>query len=336
MTAVTDVGRENELELRSLTTMAKLATGFTLGFVVTNQPRLADSARHALAAAVGEEGVGVLRLTAGDDDLLVAIRGAAGARSLLVTGVEELLDPKGEKRSLALGQLNLDRVALPAACPVPLVFVCARWALRELIRSASDVWSWRSGLYRLRGDAEAIDEAVSGLVFDGSSDERPRRVTQRVLHHLLDEVPAGDAGLRLQILLRLGGIETGFGSYDEADDAYRRALAISTDLGDRMGEANSLRGLADTSMLRDRYDEADDAYRQALAIATDLGDRLGEAYASRGVGQVSLAQGRPAEAGDAFRRAETLFRQLGMTEDAADVAERLTSLEAKGLAPPAG
>lgn len=102
------------------------------------------------------------------------------------------------------------------------------------------MWSWRSGLYRLRGDAEAIDEALADLVLDPSTDERVRRVSQRVLRHLLDELGGGHDVLRLAVLQRLGDIDTSFGEYDAAERSYRQALAVATDLSDRRGEASSL------------------------------------------------------------------------------------------------
>ncbi len=283
-------GVENELELRALTTMVRLASRFTLGFVVANQPRLLQAARRALAGALGEGGVALLQVGADPEaDLLEAIAQAARPSAVAVVaveGVERLLDPKGESPSPAVARLNLRRTELGEACPKPLVFLLARWALRELTRSAPDLWAWRSGLYRLRGDPHEIEEALEGLVTDPSGEQRTRRMSRRVLRHLLDEVPGDDAALRHRVLLELAGVEVDFGSYEEADGYYHRALDIATELGDRRGESYSLQGLAHTARLRGRYEEADGYYH----------------------------------------RAETLFRQLGLTADATAAAEARAKL----------
>ncbi|MGH2770520.1 MAG: hypothetical protein ACRDJF_08390, partial [Actinomycetota bacterium] len=243
-------GAENELELRALATMVRLASRFTLGFVVANQPSLLEAARRALAEVLGEEGVA--RLEVGADpgaDLLGAIARAARpsrVAAVVVEGIERLLDPKGESPSPAIARLNLRRTELSEACPKPLVFLLAQWALRELTRSAPDLWAWRSGLYRLRGDAREVEQALEGLVTDPSSEQRSRRMSRRVLRHLLDEILEDDAALRFRVLLDLAGVEVGFGSYEDADGHYRQAHEIATELGDRLGESYSLRGLADT------------------------------------------------------------------------------------------
>ena len=155
---------ETELELRALVTMVKLASGFALGLVVANQPTMFATAREALVEAFGADSVGRLDLD-GEVGLYEAIAKAAApeeARVVLVEGAEHLLDPKGEQRSRAFGELNFRRTALGEACPKPLVFLVPQWAVRELVRSAPDLWSWRSGLYRLRGDADDIGQALAG------------------------------------------------------------------------------------------------------------------------------------------------------------------------------
>ncbi len=62
-------------------------------------------------------------------------------------------------------------------------------------------------------------------------------------------------------------------------------------------------------------------------IAVDLGDRLGEAYSLRGLADIVRQKGRTDEASAAYRRAAALFRQLTMSSEANEIEERITSLE---------
>lgn len=53
---------DNELELRSLLTMARLASSFTLGFVVANHTPLLDEACEWLGKQLGGDAVSVVPL----------------------------------------------------------------------------------------------------------------------------------------------------------------------------------------------------------------------------------------------------------------------------------
>ena len=65
------------------------------------------------------------------------------------------------------------------------------------------------------------------------------------------------------------------GRLDEAEEWYRKSLAIKEELGDRPGMARHLPWLGVTAEDRGRLDEAEDWYRKSLAIREELGDRPG-------------------------------------------------------------
>jgi tetratricopeptide (TPR) repeat protein len=319
---------DNELELRSLATMVRLASRFTLGFVVSNQPRLLEGAVTRLRYDLGADAVAVVTVPTDDDaDLLVLLRRAAEpptVRVVAVSGAEAILDPKGEHRSRAFQRLNFNRTSLSAACPKPLLFLLASWALREVTRSAPDLWAWRSGLYRLQGDATDIDAALSGVVLDPSTDERVRRGSRQVLLRLLEETAETEPGLRLRVLLALAAVEAQLGAWTDADGYYRQALGIATDLGDRSRQAAGLRGLAGLARIRGRYDDADGYYRQALNIATEVGNRSGEEYSLQGLAGTARVRGRYEEADGFYRRA------LGIAAEIGDRSGEASSLQGIG------
>ncbi|GAB1539497.1 hypothetical protein NUACC21_21640 [Scytonema sp. NUACC21] len=71
-----------------------------------------------------------------------------------------------------------------------------------------------------------------------------------------------------------------------ADDYYQRALEIYRQIGDRLGEANTLIAIGDVLQFLDRRDEALERYEQALDFYRQIGDRLGEANTLKAIGDV--------------------------------------------------
>jgi tetratricopeptide (TPR) repeat protein len=86
---------------------------------------------------------------------------------------------------------------------------------------------------------------------------------------------------------QLGNTAHRRGRLDEAEDWYRRSLAIDEELGDRPGMAITFHQLGMTAQQRGRLDEADDWYRRSLAIKEELGDRPGMALTYAQVGLLS-------------------------------------------------
>jgi tetratricopeptide (TPR) repeat protein len=285
----------------------------------------------------------------------------------VVRGVANLLDPHSERPSRALGRLNFDRTALAGACAKPLLLLLPTRALRKLAHGAPNLWSWRSGMYRLSAGDDEVAEPVAGLPIDGAADRRARVETRRVLRHLVDELADGDDQLAVRALLRLASVETLLGDYDSARDGYERALTLAQALGERTLEADSVHGLADIARLQgdydsaregyeraltlaqalgDRtreatsvrglaaiagmqgdYDSAREGYQRALTLAQALGDRTREAAGSAGLGRVATAQGERDQARRRLRRAATIYRQLGMRVDERRVAALLKALD---------
>ena len=101
------------------------------------------------------------------------------------------------------------------------------------------------------------------------------------------------------------------GRLDEADDWYRKSVAIEEELGDRSGMASTYRQLGITAQNRGRLDEADDWYRKSLAIEEELGDRPHTGITYHQLGNTTYLRGRLDEADDWYRNALTIFEELG-------------------------
>jgi len=91
---------------------------------------------------------------------------------------------------------------------------------------------------------------------------------------------------------QLGMTAQGRGRVGEADDWYRKALAIKEELGDRSDTGFTYHQLAIIAQDRGRPDEADDWYRKALAISEDLGDGPGMARTYMQLGLLAEYRGQ--------------------------------------------
>ncbi len=124
----------------------------------------------------------------------------------------------------------------------------------------------------------------------------------------------------------LGSIAQRRGQLNDAEDWYRKALAIQEDLGTRAGMSASYHQLGIVAQERRLFDEADDWFRKSLAIAEDLGskDRMMGAYHQRGM--AAQQQGRLDAAEDSYRKAAAIARELGNTNVMAMTYHQLGSL----------
>ena len=101
------------------------------------------------------------------------------------------------------------------------------------------------------------------------------------------------------------------GRHDEAEDWYRRSLAIKEELGDQPRIAISYHQLGVTAQARGRLDEAEDWYRRSLAIKEELGNRPGMASTYHQLGVTAQDRGRLGEAGDWYRKSLAIKEELG-------------------------
>ena len=100
------------------------------------------------------------------------------------------------------------------------------------------------------------------------------------------------------------------GRLDEAEDWYRKSLAISEELGNRPRMARIYHQLGLTARDRGRLDEADDWYRKSLAIKEELGNLPGMALTYGQLGLLAEDRQQPRQALEWMVRCVTLFDQF--------------------------
>jgi len=109
---------------------------------------------------------------------------------------------------------------------------------------------------------------------------------------------------------QLGRTAQDRGRLDEADQWYRKSLAIKEDLGNRPGMASTYHQLGITAQARGRLDEADQWYRQSLAIKEDLGNRPGLGLTYAQLALLAKEQGQDHDALNWAVRSVSLFSEV--------------------------
>ncbi len=94
----------------------------------------------------------------------------------------------------------------------------------------------------------------------------------------------------------------------EALENYEQALGIYRQVGDRLGEANTLQAQGDVLQFLKRSGEALENYEQALGIYRQVGARLGEANTLKAQGR---AQADPQQGVAYLQQAQSLYEQIG-------------------------
>lgn len=124
----------------------------------------------------------------------------------------------------------------------------------------------------------------------------------------------------------VNALGVGYGRLGQTADAaeqYRKAIELRRRLGNRRGEATSLRNLANVLSLTGDFDGAATALREARAVNIALGDRAGHAAIDNELGLLAEERGDHPGALLAFRRALQAWREVG---DAHGAAEALNNI----------
>jgi tetratricopeptide (TPR) repeat protein len=98
---------------------------------------------------------------------------------------------------------------------------------------------------------------------------------------------------------------------DAALESYRQALGLYQAVGDRLGEANTLKAIGDVQQFRDERDAALESYRQALGLYQAVGARLGEANTQASLSRLHLLNRDVVLAEDCLTMAVNIRKDIG-------------------------
>jgi tetratricopeptide (TPR) repeat protein len=316
--AATTSAEENSQELAALCRMLTRSSGFRLGFVVANHPSLRRRIALDCERTCGVRPREVTLDGRAPEGIVTQLERAIGEdqpTALFVYGLESLLDLR-LRQSPAMDLLNLNRDYCWQRFPWPVVFVAPLFAVREFARQTPDFWSGRTGVYRFTGDRDDIKETLAGLGigYDWSLEASSKLERREILDHLraeLDDRPDEDPAIRVELLSLLARAAAFAHDWPRQQQLLTQTLPIYRQIGARLGEANTIKGLGDVALAQSRYQEATERYQQALPTYRQTGDRLGEAHALQGLGGVALQQVRFQEATEHHQQALPIYRQIG-------------------------
>ena len=109
-------------------------------------------------------------------------------------------------------------------------------------------------------------------------------------------------------LEKLGDVLQFLKRSEAALEKYETAIGIYRQVGDRLGEANTLKAIGDVQQFLDRREEALSNYETAIDIYRQVGARLGEANVMQELGKL---QDDPKRAISWLRQAQDIYVQIG-------------------------
>jgi tetratricopeptide (TPR) repeat protein len=118
-------------------------------------------------------------------------------------------------------------------------------------------------------------------------------------------------GVRGKVLLNLGILANIEADFAGADTNYRRAAKAFAEVGDGLGQAQSYHNLGMLHADRLEWDEADEAYAKALEFAGDTGHREMVGLVTMNRSELSCAMGRYEEAVRRCDEALAVFAEIG-------------------------
>jgi len=177
-----------------------------------------------------------------------------------------------------------------------------RGDLTEAANTLSDalVLAGRAGEQRLIG----MIQQNLGIVADIRGNPAAALAHYRVALRVLEETK--DPQAICWVLNNLGYLLVREGDFDEARDAFERALGLARARGDLLSEGILEGNRAELRLIRGEFDEAYAGILRAFEIADQRDDDVRRAGALKLLGAYQRLTGRPAEAVDTLQQALTL------------------------------
>ncbi|MFE7773482.1 BTAD domain-containing putative transcriptional regulator [Streptomyces sp. NPDC057445] len=177
--------------------------------------------------------------------------------------------------------------------------------------SAVEHFETATGLARQAGNINCLVYATNGLGVIDLEQGRVEAAMERFTECLQASRVAGYRPGEAQALRCLGQSHRALGAYPAAAEAYRHAVAISADLGDRLTATHAACWLGDVLVRQGEHREGRRLLAQSLWTYREFGNLWGEAATLYALAEAQLAAGRPAFALVRADAAVTLWRQVG-------------------------
>jgi tetratricopeptide (TPR) repeat protein len=275
---------------------------------------------------------------------------------LALTGHESIFNPYAtlsgyidathdEKRGLILGETVLDRLAeypaekLSGPLGLELVGVIDDIAKRQFLlrRYAEAEASYRKALDILESNADSRAELKGGIAAGiwhqlGIVAQEQRQWTQAENYYrkaLALFIEFNDRHSQAGTYHQLGRVAQEQRQWAQAEDYYRKALAICVEFNDRHTQASTYHQLGSVAEEQRQWAQAEDYYRKALEIFVEFNDRHTQASTYHQLGSVAQKQQQWAQAEDYYRKALALKIEFNDRHTQASTYHQLGSVALK-------
>ncbi len=211
-----------------------------------------------------------------------------------------------------------------------MIFIVAEPTIGYLGNQAPDFFSWRSGVFDLRGETviPAVGRKWEEFVpYSQTREETSRRILllqemakkeniKRKLNHTLVASLYHSLG---SSYFRLDELVSALAAWQEALKLYRKTNSLQ-------GEANTLEALGDLKVRTDDLKGAREDYERALPIYRQIEDRLGEANTLKALGDLKVRTSDLKGAREDYERALPIYRQIEARLGEANTLQRMGNL----------
>ncbi len=312
------LGNENQEEFNALARLFERSTEFSLSFVFCADVAIELEIKRRLEQRFN---IASTTMEKDDDDIFLFLEQTAAGlergRPIFVNNLHPLIN-NPEKNLIALGNLNLRRNSLPDFLTSPIIFWLQPGDEARFMSFAPDFWSWRGAcfyFYPFYPDREFTPEFHAP---DFQSDFYQKTLTK--IKELEDKIKKAEKiepktiTLKKKIAaahLAKTGLFIDLTKYVEAKNELIIAEEIYKNVGDLLGEANSVHMHGDILHREFKYNEAKDAFKNALTLYKKESDLLGEANCIFSLGDIFFRESKNNEARKAFEKAISLFHKVG-------------------------
>ena len=205
------------------------------------------------------------------------------------------------------------------------------------IPAAMDAYLLRRGRWREALDLHHLAMRVASGIDDRPSVARSRSDIGRI-QLMMGDMPAAGASLaealalhrdlgdklgEAQTLKQLSSLEYAAGKYQSAGDRLLLARALYQEAGDARGEAEVISTYGVVQQERGQYTAALESQRTALDMYTALDDPIGQAGVLGEIGLTQIATGQYARAQASLEKALAIYEGLGMHREEARALDGL-------------
>ncbi|CAH3158025.1 unnamed protein product, partial [Porites evermanni] len=121
----------------------------------------------------------------------------------------------------------------------------------------------------------------------------------------------GDKRGQASCYMNLGNVFQSVGEHAQAEEYFQKALTITTEIGDKDGQASCYINLGNVFHSVGEYAKVEEYLQKALTITTEIGDKHGEASCYIRLGNVFQSVGEYANAEEYLQKALTITTKIG-------------------------